>query len=81
MGVRVLRDSKENMSVIYDSVSDTPFGRVFYDANDAEEFLNFLDDEDGRDARIIPEEELKKLINKFMDKKEKQAERKMKEVI
>jgi hypothetical protein len=81
MGVDTIEDRKKHMSVLYDTVSDTPFGRIFYGADDAEEFLDFLDDEDGRDARIIPEEELEKLINKFMDKKERMAEKKRKEVV
>lgn len=49
MGCRILYDAKEDMAALYDSVTDTAFGPVFYQGEDytdaatrAEKFLEWL---------------------------------------
>jgi hypothetical protein len=72
MGVRVLYDVDQGMACIYDSVTGTPFGLIFHtteeaDADDrAEAFLAWLQENDGRDARMLSQIELDKRISEWL---------------
>ena len=58
MGVR----TTDNTNVaLYDSVTGHAFGEVFATEQEAEDFLEWLDSNEGRDARVIPSTELGQL--------------------
>jgi rubrerythrin len=56
----------DNYVAMYDSTTMWAFGPVFDDTEDAEAFINYAGRADGRDLRIIPDNEMEKLFGDFM---------------
>lgn len=71
MSVRILYDSQKHHACLYDSVTDWAFGPVFQDQNgytaieQATWFTEWLQTEDGRDARIIPSDQLETIYARW----------------
>jgi hypothetical protein len=56
MGVRIIRG--EDYAAIYCSTSMTAFGPVFADGDEADEFLQWLEEKTHTDARLFDDSEL-----------------------
>ena len=61
MGVRLLIDRDESRAALYDSVSGFAFGPTFESPEQAEDFLEYVAGEDGRDPRVLPSPLLEEL--------------------
>jgi len=64
MGVRI---SDRSNVCLYCSTEGVAFGPVFRDAYDAHEFLDWLTENDGRDAREIPGGSLENLFREWQE--------------
>ena len=56
MSVRLT--SRQNKVALFDSVTDTAFGPVFDSDEEADSFLDWIEEHDGRDARLLSPAEL-----------------------
>jgi hypothetical protein len=58
MGLWLLTDKDAGRTVMYDSVTETPFGPGFYSREEAEDFGNWLDETHGIDdaRRLSPDD-------------------------
>lgn len=52
---------------LYDSTSDTAFGPVFENEDEANAFLDHLEEIGERDPRVIPGAELAEMAREFLD--------------
>lgn len=71
MGVRITKD--EGVVAIFDSVSGFAFGPTFADEYEAESFLAWLVQNDGRDARSIPLDTLGERVAAFRNECEAES--------
>lgn len=72
MGVRVIRDWDEGYGAIYDSVTETVFGKLFkLHTEEPEEFLKWLGD---IDARRLSDSEFESYMNLWRERLAVQAE-------
>lgn len=66
MGVRVTTRDTDKVA-IFDSVTETAFGPLFPNVEAADDFLAWLQREDGRDARQLTSQELESIWNRWWD--------------
>ena len=75
MGVRTIVGRYESDPVaLYDSVTGFAFGPVLSDEDEAEDFLEHVRADDGRDPREIPVGELELLLVAFRKNREARDE-------
>lgn len=65
MGVRIIVGENLQCAVLYCSVTDWAFGPLFADYEEAESFLKWLSDTDGRDARRLTDKEMENAVYVF----------------
>ena len=67
MSVRIIVDRQDGNACMFDSTTMRAFGPVFdYFDDDPEDFLTWLADEDPRDVRTIPAEQLDALVAEWI---------------
>ena len=61
MGVRILEDADQGYKVLYCSTTMVPFGSIFYEHEDVDSFLEFI----NMDARNYTQKELSAEVDKW----------------
>lgn len=70
MGVRILKDTESGYSCMYCSTTMIVFGSIFYEDEDAEDFLIWLEDTTHKDARAFEDPDLKNKISEWRRRNE-----------
>ena len=67
MGVRVLEGKGQDGACLYCSTTDWAFGPLFSDGEAAEKFLAYAAEHDGRDLRLLTDEQLQRLYSAWSE--------------
>lgn len=69
MGVRIIRDLEQGYSCMYCSTTMLAFGSIFYEDEEPDEFLEWLE---PQDPRSLTDKELSEKIHEWRNLKEKE---------
>lgn len=66
MGVRILENAEDGYKALYCSTTMTAFGSIFYEDDDVDDFLEWL----NKDPRLLDNKELDAKIYQWRDERE-----------